>query len=196
MENANKLILTSYGLTMKVGKRLIGKEFVGIDLTDKKIFLFHEPHYSIEPILINSCLALGFQKENILLSGQQKSAEEVKNCDLFYVTEGNVFEVMALLRERGLDRVIQEAFREGNKIYIGASAGAMIAGVSIEEGESFDRNFMRMKDYQGLGLYNGVVIPHYTKEELNRYIRNSQGIKEKYPQILSVANTRSLVLEV
>lgn len=196
MGNTNKLILTSYGLTMKVGKRLIRKALTGMDLKDKKIFLFHEPHYSIEPILINSCLALGFQRENIILSGQQKSSKEVKNCDLFYVTEGNVFEVMSLLRERGLDSVFQEAFREGNKIYIGASAGAMIAGVSIEEGESFDRNFMSMKDYQGLGLFSGVVLPHYTKEELNRYIKSSPGIKEKYPQILSVANTRSLILEV
>lgn len=192
----NKLILTSYGLTTRIGRRLIGKELMGYDLSDKKIFLFHEPHYSIEPILINACLTLGFRRENIILSGQQKSNEEVKECDLLYITEGNVFEVISLLRERGLDNVLREAFHQGNKIYLGASAGAMIAGVSIEEGERFDRNFIQMRDYDGLGLFNGIVIPHYTKKELKRYIKNSPGIKEKYTQILSVANTRSLVMKV
>lgn len=192
----NKLILTSYGLTTKVGRGLIGKALAEYDLSNKKIFLFHEPHYSIEPLLVKACLALGFRTENIILSGQQKSNEEVINCDILYITEGNVFEVMSLLRERGLDVVFQEAFRKGSKIYLGASAGAMIAGTSIEEGESFDRNFMRTRDYTGLGLIDGVIIPHYTKVELKRYVKNSPGITDKYAQVLSVANTRSLILEV
>ncbi len=191
----NKLILTSYGLTTKVGRRLMGKALSEYDLSDKKIFLFHEPHYSIEPMLVNACLALGFRKENIILSGQQKSNEEIRNCDIYYITEGNVFEVMSLLRERGLDEVLRKAFKEGSKIYLGASAGAMIAGTSIEEGERFDRNFLRMRDYEGLGLFDGIIIPHYTKAELKRYI-SSQDIVNKYTQILSVANTRSLIMEV
>lgn len=193
---SNKLILTSWGLNVNVGKRLIGKALRGTDLKDKKIFLFYEPYYSVEAILIRACLDMGFQKENIILSSQLRSVRDVRECDVFYVTEGNVFEVTAILRERGLDKEIQEAFRVGNKIYIGASAGAMIAGVSIEEGEYFDENKKRMRDYEGLGLFNGVIIPHYTKEELKRYIRNSPGIEAKYPQILSVSNQRRLVLEV
>ena len=192
----NKLILTSYGLTTKVGRRLIGKALPEYDLSDKKIFLFHEPHYSIEPMLVNACLALGFRKENIILSGQQKNNEEIRNSDIYYITEGNVFEVMSLLRERGLDVVFQKAFEEGSKIYLGASAGAMIAGTSIEEGESFDRNFLRMRDYEGLGLFDGIIIPHYTKAELKKYINSSPEIVNKYTHVLSVANTKSLIMEV
>ena len=41
----NKLIFTSYGLTTKEGQKLIGKELGSYELEDKKIFLFHEPHY-------------------------------------------------------------------------------------------------------------------------------------------------------
>lgn len=192
----NKLIFTSYGLTTRAGRQLIGKEIAAYDLTEKRIFLFHEPHYSIEPILLAACLKLGFRKENIILSGHQKSNQDVLNCDFYYCTEGNTFEVLSLMRERGLVSIIREAFRAGNKIYIGCSAGAMIAGVNIEEAADFDRNFVRMKDFEGLGLFGGIVIPHYTKVELKRYIKNSPGIEEKYEQILSVANTRSLVLEV
>lgn len=192
----NKLILTSYGLTTGIGRKLISKELKEYDLADKKIFLFHEPHYSIETMLIEACLNLGFKKENIVLSGQQKSYQDVLECDIYYCTEGNTFEVLSILRERGLDSVIKEGLKKGNKIYIGCSAGAAIAGVSIEEVKDFDRNFVGMVDFEGLNLFDGIIIPHYTKSELKRYISNSPGIEEKYNRILSVSNEKSLVLEV
>jgi len=193
----NKLILTSYGLTTKIGRKLIRKEMEEVDLTKKKIFLFHEPHYYIENILIEECLKLGFKRENIILSGQQKSNFEVSKCDFFYCTEGNTFEVLSLLRERGLEHVIKEAFLKGyDKTYIGCSAGAAIAGVSIEEIRDFERNFVGMTNYEGLGLIDGIVIPHYTKAELKQYIHNSPGITKKYHCILSVANEKGLVMEV
>lgn len=190
-----KLIFTSYGLTTSIGRKHIKKEIKKDgDLEDKRIFLFHEPHYSIESMLVEACLRMGFKKENIVLSGWQKSNEELLEMDYIYVTEGNTFEIMALLRERGFDTVIPEAVQCG-ATYIGASAGAMIAGVSIEEALSFDLNFARMNNFEGLGLFGGVVIPHYTKEELKRYIENTPGIEKKYNNIYSIENEKMLVLE-
>lgn len=193
----NKLIITSYGLTTPVGRKLIRKELEKDILQNKKIFLFHEPHYHIETMLIEACISMGFQKENIVLSGSQKDNNEVLECDYFYDTEGNTFEILSLLRERGLDKVIKDALKNGsNKVYIGASAGAIIAGRSIEEASFFDRNFANMSDYRGLCLYDGVIIPHYTKAELKQYIKNSPGIEKKYKKIISVANEKSVVLKV
>ncbi len=190
----NKIILTSYGLTTSIGRTLIAKELENDNLADKRIFLFHEPHYSIERILKNACIALGFQPKNIILSGQQKSDAEILTVDYLYCTEGNTFEVMSLLRERGLDDIFVKAFENG-ATYIGASAGAVIAGVSIEEAIYFDRNFVRMSDFRGLGLFDGIVIPHYTKEELKKYMENNSGIEMKYNRIYSVENEKSLVLQ-
>lgn len=192
----NKLILTSYGLTTGIGRKLIGKELKAYDLADKKIFLFHEPYYSIEKILVEACLNLGFKKENIILSGQQKNNLDILECDIYYCTEGNTYAVLSILRERNLDSVVREGFKKGNKIYIGCSAGAAIAGVSIEEVKNIDRNFVGMIDFTGLGLFDGIIIPHYTKSELKHYIDQSPGIKEKYNKILSVSNEKSLVLDV
>lgn len=190
-----KLILTSYGLTTSIGRKLIGKELVNDNLEEKRIFLFHEPHYSIESMLRNACISIGFKEENIILSGEQKSNEEISSIDYLYCTEGNTFEVLSLLRERHYDDVFVKAFNNG-ATYIGASAGAMIAGISIEEAIFFDRNFVNMSDFRGLCLFDGIVIPHYTNAELKRYIRNSPGIEKKYRKILSVANEKSLVLQV
>lgn len=192
----NKLVLTSYGLTTGVGRKNIGKELANYDLVNKKIFLFHEPHYSIETILIDVCCDLGFKRENVILSGQQDSIDEIIECDFYYCTEGNTFEVLSLMRERGVDRAIKTGFDIGNKLYIGASAGAAVAGTSIEEIKDFDRNFVGMTDFTGLRLFDGIIIPHYTKTELKRYIKNTPGIEYKYNKIHSVSNNRSVVLEV
>mgnify|MGYP000009632832 FL=1 len=192
----NKLIFTSYGLTTKEGQKLIGKELGSYELEDKKIFLFHEPHYYTESILVMACVNLGFKEENIILSGHQMSNQEVLECDIYYCGEGNTFEKLSILRERGLDSIIKEGFKTGNKIYIGCSAGAAIAGVSVEEVKDFDKNKVGMTDFSGLGLFDGIIIPHYTKKELKRYISNSYGIKDKYKSILSVSNEKSLVMEV
>ena len=190
-----RIILTSYGLTSSVGRKLIFKALRDDDLSDKKIFLFHEPHYSIEEILRNVCVSMGFKLENIILSGEQSSNTCIPDMDYLYCTEGNTYEIMSLLRERGLDKVFVEAFRNG-ATYIGASAGAMIAGDSIEEASYCDKNFVGMTDFRGLSLFEGIVLPHYTKTEAKRYIKNSPGIEKKYKQILSVANDKMLILEV
>ena len=189
----NKLIFTSYGLTTGMGRALIGKELKAYNLEDKKIFLFHEPYYSSETMLVRACMNLGFKKENIILSGQQTSNQEVLEADIYYIGEGNTYEVLSILRERQLDSVIKEGFQKGNKIYIGCSAGAAIAGVSIEEILDFDGNYVGIVDFTGLSLFDGIIIPHCSTSELKCYIRNRVGIEEKYNKILSVSNDESLV---
>ena len=193
-----KLLFISHGITNPIGRRLIRNELkLDGDMKDKRIFVFHEPHEFLRDWIIDILCEFGFQKQNIIMSGPELNEEDVLNADIYYVTEGNTFEVMYLLRERGADRLIKEGFSRGNnKIYIGCSAGAAIAGVCIEEILDFDRNFVKMTDFTGLGLLDGIIIPHYTKEELACYIKNTPGIEEKYNQILSVANTRKLVIYV
>ncbi len=157
------------------------------------IYQIKKYFYFMNPI---ACVKLGFKLENIILSGTQKSNQDILECDICYCTEGNTFEVLSLMREHGIDTLIKEGFKKGNKVYIGCSAGASIAGVSIEEIKAFDRNFVRMDDFTGLGLFDGIIIPHYTKDELKNYICNNPGIEEKYKMILSVANDKSLVIDV
>lgn len=157
-----RLILSSFGLTSKKTRSLIKKELQkDINLSEKKIYLFFEPYYSIEGLLVEACLNIGFRRENILLSTEVRpeDIEEIKKVDYIYVTEGNTFEIAALLKDRGIDEVIREAFKNG-ATYSGASAGAMLAGESIEEALLFDRNEVGLKDYKGLCLMDGIVIPH------------------------------------
>ena len=105
MEKQRKLIFTSYGLTSSLGRQLIGEELAkDKDLKSKKIFIFHEPYYSIERMMIGACISLGFEEKNIIISGRHR---DLLNMDYIYVGEGNTFEILSLLRGRGLDKLIK-----------------------------------------------------------------------------------------
>ena len=189
-----KLILTSQGLTTVIGRQLIAEELNGIDLTDKKIFLFHEPHFSIERILREVCVWLGFQQRNIFFAGDKISDEELASMDYIYVTEGNTFEVLELMQMRRVMEPMRTAVMNG-ATYIGASAGAIIAGTNIALAVDFDRNFVRLQNLEGLKLFDGTIIPHYTKEELAQYIKNSdEEVISRYHVIYSVANGAKKIL--
>ena len=101
--------------------------------------------------------------EFIILSGHQMSNQEVLECDIYYCGEGNTFEELSILRERGLDSIIKEGFKTGNKIYIGCSAGAAIAGVSVEEIKDFDKNNVILATAMGLKINTKVFFQYQTK---------------------------------
>lgn len=188
----NKLILTSKGLTTGIGRDLIGAEIRKFDLSGKRIFVFHEPNIFTEPTIREACISMGFEDCNIVFS----SKYNIVNCDFYYVGEGNSYEILSLMRKRNVDKAILSGFADGNKVYIGSSAGAAIAGSSIEEMMDFDTNFVGMRDFKALGLYDGLIIPHYNRHELKNYIKNSSGIEDKYKNIMNVPNEGILVMEV
>lgn len=96
------------------------------------------------------------------------------------------------MREKNVDKAFCKGFKNGDKVYIGASAGAAIAEISIVEIKDFDRNFIGMAEFSGLGLFDR----NYTKAELKRYLNNSPGIENKYEKIISISNSRCVVLEI
>lgn len=195
MNNNNKrgrLILTSRGLNTIIGTRLIGDAIADEDLCGKTILLVSIPEYGVDELLVESCLELGFGEKNITLSGKILNFEW--QPDFIYVTEGNTFEVLDYMRKNNLICYIRDCVNNGST-YIGASAGAMIAGTSIELASDFDSNFVRMSDYTGLALFDGIIIPHYEPDELERYIRNTEKSRtECYKSIYSVGNESVLVI--
>ncbi len=190
-----KIIVTSYGLTSKIGRKLIAKELKkDSDLHNKKVFLFHEPYYSIEDILVNVCAEIGFQRENVMVVDSAKAVQQVEVADYIYITEGNIFKILDRIRKYGITEAIKEAVERGC-VYIGASAGAMLAGTSVEEALNMDENRTLLDDFTALELYDGLILPHYEKNELKRYIANSPGITKRYKNIVSIANDEIRVLE-
>lgn len=197
-----RILLNSKGLNTKVGCKQIKEkllELAGPDLTSKTIYIVSYPEYEVDEIILENCITeIEFKRENIRLSGWQMPDYKF-TPDFVYVTEGNTFEILNYMRRLGICDYIKKLVYENEKnlVYVGSSAGAAIAGSDIMLAKDFDSNFVGMFDYTALGLFNGAIIPHYTKENLNRYIAcTGDHILERYPVIYSVSNEEVIVLDI
>lgn len=111
---------------------------------------------------------LGFSVEDIDIEG--KNEEELRiffvDKDVVVVHGGNTFFLMKHVRESGFDRVIK-AFVERGGLYVGISAGSMIAGSSIDSisSEEGDKNFVGLTDLTGLNFVDMIISPHYIEAD-------------------------------
>ena len=173
-----KIILASKGLN--VSKTLQEEIKKDGDLTNKKIMLFCEPYFSVLDSIVATCERIGFVTTNIYTPDRKDAGKLIQEVDYIYVTEGNTFAILANLRNSG--RAYFEKIREAvlsGATYIGASAGAAIAGKSVEHVAvwKFDPNHKRLTNFEGLGLVDGLIFPHMNEEELSWY-------RDKHPEEL------------
>ena len=107
----------------------------------------------------------GFSKENIYIFNYFSPAEFDANThiDVIYISGGNTLGTMKLIRDAGFDKAIIDYVHRG-VVYIGGSAGAHIATVDIAHVAKYDKDTFGLTDFSGLGLYNGILICHYTED--------------------------------
>lgn len=106
-------------------------------------------------------LKCGFNKENITILDLNEYQE--MNCsdyDVLFIPGGNTFSLLQLIKNTKFDCFIKQ-FIKNDGFYIGESAGAHILFDSVEHVLEFDDNNVGLTDYSGLGLFSGVIIPHY-----------------------------------
>lgn len=123
-----------------------------------------------EPYLINNLdkyykrLELdGFRKENLYIYNENESEKfENLDIDLIYVGGGNTFYTLNKIRKKDFDKSIIN-YLKNDVIYIGGSCGAHIVTSNIEHVLHFDNNFVGIADFDGLNLFKGIIIPHYSK---------------------------------
>ena len=95
------------------------------------------------------------------------SSEEIfdkltKN-DYIYLTGGNTFFLLQELKRSGADKIIIEQVEAG-KLYIGESAGAMVASPNIEYAKAMDsvKKAPGLENFSALGLVDFYTVPHCT----------------------------------
>lgn len=195
--NLGELVLSSKGFESSSGTKILSKALKRCQATKKnnKIMLFSYPDYYTEKQYIDSCLQIGFRKEDIYVYKKDTRPSLIMEMNYIYITAGNTYEILDWLKERSEDfNAIKQAVLKGTN-YIGVSGGAMIAGTDIELACEFDKNFVSLKDLSGLGLYEGTIIPHYGKREFNR-LKKSLGKKiDMYKNMFSISDKDCIVME-
>ena len=165
------IILTSCGIIDREFKeqfyRIINKE----EIKDKKVLYIttasdgeNDSDKSWMDEEYETILDLGFSKENIYEFKIGQKEININDFDVIYMMGGNTFYLMDMIRKYNFDTVIKKAMDNGI-IYIGSSAGSIILGNSVEYALQFDENNVDLKDFSGLRIIDGIIIPHANRKE-------------------------------
>ena len=89
----------------------------------------------------------------------------LRKSEIIYVTGGNTFFLLQELKKSGADKIIREEVHAG-KLYIGESAGSIVAAPDIEYVKGLDsvKKAPELSNFEGLGLVDFYPVPHYTND--------------------------------
>ena len=164
-------------------------------MKDCKVLYF--PNEKVTPSKIKSGMyetrvaSFGFQKKHIYVA-DYFAPEAFFNLDIdvIYISGGNTFGTMKLIREAGFDKAIIDYVEKG-AVYIGGSAGAHIATADFSHVALYDRDTHGLTDFSGLGLFGGILICHYTEERKHHY-EKLKALRKR--PVIALADNQSIVV--
>ena len=132
----------------------------------------------------------------------QFSNEEISSilhkCDYIYITGGNTFFLLQELKRKGVDKIISEQVKSG-KLYIGESAGAIIASPDTEymKNVNFDpiEKAPELEDYSSLGLVDFYTIPHNGYFPFNKKGAKVIQLYNEKLQLIPISNKQAFFIE-
>lgn len=112
----------------------------------------------------------GFVVSDYTITGKSRSQleDDLEMFDYIYVSGGNTFYLLEQSQKSGFVTLIRELIQEKGKIYIGTSAGSIIAGPKLLDYHQAEG--VTLEDRNTYNLVNFTVVPHW----------GSEGFKEKY----------------
>lgn len=145
----------------------------------------------------------GFDVFDYTLSGKDQTQIEVdlKNADILYFSGGNTFYLLQQSLQSEAIAVIRRMITKEDKVYIGTSAGSIIAGPKVHKylldlgEELIDESLL---DAQGYGLVSFTVLPHWGSEGFKkRYLSSNFGSLYNLDQVplLLLTDTQYIVVE-
>ena len=114
------------------------------------------------------------EKDELFCNDEILSA--ISQCDIIYISGGNTFYLLNELRKSRVWQAIKNAVKAG-KIYIGESAGAIVAAPDTRYATPMDENSPNMSDFTGLNLVDFCVVPHFGCEP---FTQATHEIMEKF----------------
>ena len=190
-----KLILSSCDFNNADSKNVIIENLCK-PISECKVLYFPNEKVTLEKIKSGKyedrISAFGFQKENIYVANYFDPTPFLNlDIDAIYISGGNTFGTIKLIRDSGMDKAIVNYVQSG-VIYVGGSAGAHIVTSDISHVAKYDKDTFGLTDFSGLGLYDGILICHYSEKRkadfealkaLNNY------------SVISLRDDQSIVIE-
>lgn len=182
------LILLSNGAESEYGFQGLKRALKDFDLSGKNLLIIGTESPNILNALTQNFSRLGFHPKNIYIDADMDSEIDV---DFMYVSAGNAFQVVKLVRKFGFQKI--KNMLEKGTVYIGASAGAVIAGKDLYIATLFDRYTEDdLVDLSALCLFDGTVIPHHSEKQTAPY-RKEYG--DRYNKIYAIPNKKYIIIK-
>ena len=140
-------------------------------------------------------LGLVVDELEVSTSAKIEIENKLKSNDYIYITGGNTFFLLQELKRTGTDKLIIEQINLG-KIYIGESAGSIVASRNIEYTKDMDNceAAPNLDSYSSLGVVEFYPVPHHTnfpfKDSVERIISSYEDELELCP----ISNNQAIIV--
>lgn len=193
-----KLILSSCDFINDNSRKVINDN---VDVANSKVLFI--PNEKATKELINSdkyykrLYKDGFTENNIYIFDEENANQFINlDIDVIYIGGGNTFATLKKIKDCGFDKYIINYINNG-VIYIGGSCGAHIVTKNIEHLLDLDNNYCNLDDYNGLGLLDGIIIPHFNEvdyEPEKRIKLYNKLITENKYKVYTLTNSESIIV--
>ena len=175
-----KLLLTSLNTSDEQDKLLA--DLIGKAPRDIKVAYIENAYdvYNDEPSLIEGreiIKAKGWEVELVDLRDYRDDntglREKLAEKDMFLLTGGNPYYLRWLMKLSGADQIMIDLVKQG-KVYVGASAAAVVAGPTLRYFDELDDPAEAGEViWDGLNLTSIVVVPHVDNADFGEGCRKS-----------------------
>lgn len=139
---------------------------------------------------------MGFKITELDIEGAAKDKLQtvIDETDVVYVAGGNTFYLLNQLRRSGFGEMLDKFVENGGK-YVGASAGALVAGPDIEIAATADELVPDLESTRGLGWVDIVPMPHYGMSSRTKSIDNAVNqYKSKY-KVVPITDDQAILVD-
>ena len=116
--------------------------------------------------------------------------------DCIYISGGNTFFLLQELKRTGADAVIVRAVK-GGKLYIGESAGSIVASKNIEYIKAMDssKKAPELTNFDALGLTDFYTVPHVRNFPFKKAAKKIIDEYSASLNLLAIANDEAILVE-
>ncbi|MCX6719863.1 MAG: Type 1 glutamine amidotransferase-like domain-containing protein [Candidatus Staskawiczbacteria bacterium] len=196
---AKTLLLTSSGMQMK-GEIMKLLQKPAYDITVAFITTAAKPEENLEYVKTDWTVMkdeMGFNVEEVDIDGKTESQvmKLLELKDIIFVEGGNTFYLLKSMRECNFEKIIRKLLKQG-KVYIGESAGSIVAGKTIQTAEWYgDENKVGLKNLKGLNLVPFDIVCHYTSENVEIIKQKIKNPKKRAKKLRIITDQQAILVQ-
>ena len=140
----------------------------------------------------------GYEVENFDVSvfSEEIAKEKLSEAKIVFISGGNTFYLLQELKRKNLITYLKERIENG-MLYIGESAGSVIAAPDIEYASVIDDKTVatELDDYTGLNLVDFYIVPHFEEEPFVESSRNTVELYKDKLDLKLINNKEAILVE-